>query len=151
MECQCLLLHTCQWAAFSACHPRQPEREVRCECQQGRECEQGSGREQQSGRSSGPLTIDGVAQGLGQLLARVPPGSELQELQGDEGASGGEDQVGLVAGRGHAPVQAKRQVRPQQRQVLIEFAGSSGGAGVKEEEGQQERLHGSCRGGKICK
>ena len=95
--------------------------------------------------------MDGVAQGLGQLPAGVPPGSELQELQGDEGAGGGEDQVGLVAGRGHAPVQAKRQVRPQQRQVLIEVAGSSGGAGVKDEEGQQERLHGSCRGGKICK
>ena len=80
--------------------------------------------------------MDSVAQGLGQLPTSVPPGSKLQEFQGDEGTSGGEDQVGLVAGRGHAPVQAKRQVRPQLGQVLMEVASSPGGADGKEEEGQ---------------
>ena len=113
-------------------------------------CEQGSGREQQSRGNSGPLTVDGVPQGLDQLPPGVPLGSELQELQRDERAGGGEDQVGSVAVRGHDPVEAKRELRPQQRQVLREVAGSARGAGMKEEESEQERPHGSCRGGKRC-
>lgn len=122
----------------------QPERE------EGK-CEQGSGRGQQSRGSSGPLTVDGVPQGLDQLPPGVPLGSELQELQRDECAGGGEDQVGSVAVRGHDPVEAKRELRPQQRQVLREVAGSSRGAGMKEEESEQDRPHGSCSGGKRCK
>lgn len=91
-----------------------------------------------------PLTVNGVAQGLGQLPARVALGPKVQELQRYAHAGRGEDQVGLVAGGGHAPVEAQRKLRLLQHQDPAEVAGSSSGAGVKQEKSQQERPHGSC-------
>lgn len=79
--------------------------------------------------------MHGVAQGACQLLAGVPLGSKLQDLQGEGHAGRRDDKVGPVSTCCYAPVEAKCKLSLQHQQALGEEAVLSREAGVKEEEG----------------
>lgn len=63
-----------------------------------------------NGSVSSPLTMDGVAQHLCQLLASVPLGSKLQDLQREGHTGRRNDNIGSISRGCSVPVKAKRKL-----------------------------------------